>query len=443
MRVARERYGRSSDIPEGLRHVLQEIYDRVADHDPHAMHLEAKRNGDKTLVGVYLRFESSSHRSAASMLWEASRILRAHGIPFKKTKSSAGWGLIAPRGRLLIPVFDLKQEQDHDDMDDAADAAASAIFRAGKEGVGDSTIREIAQTYVGGKVSSLERVLEQRGFYLQHGRWYESERAFKQRVKAEAKPFALAMRLKDWRTRTGVRKVLYELTRTVSIDDAGEYIDTRYIVVSTVNHPRETMVFPADEQGATIASGELARSSDASPAKVLWEELRIREVQYLPARPNPLDSRARSHLPRGRQAHPRAEYGHMRLHSMHAMREVAENPLSSKTLWIIGIGSAAAALGLGVYVMSRPKVPPPQPASVTQNTAVRAAVQQIILTVTEQELCAGGNSTVLAFQQAWNAAGGSALTADGNYGPDTAGAAYQVDPSAPTACANFGGTATS
>jgi hypothetical protein len=130
------------------------------------------------------------------------------------------------------------------------------------------------------------------------------------------------------------------------------------------------------------------------------------------------------------------------------------NPLSRRTLWILGLGGGAAALGLGVWAATRPAAaaaPPPGgggqitptgPAG--QNTAMLLAPLQAIMALPPGQLCQV-NQTVTDFQLAWNQSGASQnMQVDGKYGPQTArGAAFIAQLNgltAPTCCLNFSNT---
>lgn len=108
--------------------------------------------------------------------------------------------------------------------------------------------------------------------------------------------------------------------------------------------------------------------------------------------------------------------------------EFLDNPLSHKTLWMLGLAGGGAAVALGLFALTR---------SSTATGGLAGAVAAI-KALDPGTLCTQ-NGTVQAFQQAWNAAGNPTINVDGEYGPETATAAQSQDSSAPAACANFGG----
>lgn len=104
------------------------------------------------------------------------------------------------------------------------------------------------------------------------------------------------------------------------------------------------------------------------------------------------------------------------------------NPLTHRAIWTLGLAGGAAALGLGIWAVTRKSA---------AGSSLLSLVQAIEV-VDSATLCAGPNSAVTAFQQAWNAAGNTQVQVDGKYGPQTAAAAQTIDPTnAPSACASF------
>ena len=110
-----------------------------------------------------------------------------------------------------------------------------------------------------------------------------------------------------------------------------------------------------------------------------------------------------------------------------------ENPIASKTWWTLGLASAGAALGLGVWAATRSSSKSTSPSAGTASPQLMAALQAVE-NMDSTSLCQS-NSTVSSFQTLWNAGNmGSTLTVDGDYGPNTASAAQSLDVNAPAAC---------
>jgi hypothetical protein len=118
--------------------------------------------------------------------------------------------------------------------------------------------------------------------------------------------------------------------------------------------------------------------------------------------------------------------------------KAVENPITPKVWWALGLTSAAAAVGLGAWALTRPGGASGTAQLGTSTfTSTLTSSLQAVEAMDPTSLCSS-NATVTAFQTAWNASGQSTqLTVDGDYGPNTAAAAQSLDSNAPAACAGM------
>jgi hypothetical protein len=134
------------------------------------------------------------------------------------------------------------------------------------------------------------------------------------------------------------------------------------------------------------------------------------------------------------------------------METVLENPISRRTLWIAGIGATSvAAVTVLMLATAKPASAATSPSTGTAPAATSdptvLSTLQALMALAQADLCTTGNSTVIAFQTAWNnavtamgtAASGSygSIPATGQYDQATASVAYQTNTSAPSACTTF------
>jgi len=122
------RYKRKTrdEVPETVRFLVQQLYEKVADEDDSALRFYA------TSRSLFISIYATSEHSVASMLRRSSAFLRREGVPFTRQKNDPDGGR-APTIR--IGYEDIPEESEELDAQEMGLVLADAVYRSRRQGM--------------------------------------------------------------------------------------------------------------------------------------------------------------------------------------------------------------------------------------------------------------------------------------------------------------------